>query len=51
MYARKPIQTYGPLSLQQELESLMNEWLKLQILESEAGMEVTSYLPAELDRA
>ena len=51
MYARKPIQTYGPLSLQQEVESLMNEWLKLQILESEAGMEVTSYLPAELDRA
>jgi hypothetical protein len=29
----------------------MNEWLILQILESEAGMEVTSYLPAELDRA
>ena len=51
MYARKPIQTYGPLSLQQEMESLMNEWLKPQILESEAGMEVTSYLPAELDRA
>src|SRR6188508_1683426 len=24
MYARKPIQTYGPLSLQQEMESLMN---------------------------
>ena len=49
MYARKPIQTYGPLSLQQELDSLMNEWLKPQILESEA--QVTSYLPAELDRA
>jgi len=29
----------------------MNEWLKPQIQESEAGMEVTSYLPAELDRA
>ena len=26
-------------------------WLKPQITESEAGMEVTSYLPAELDRA
>jgi coenzyme PQQ precursor peptide PqqA len=29
----------------------MNEWLKPHIKESEAGMEVTSYLPAELDRA
>ena len=29
----------------------MNEWLKPHIEESEAGMEVTSYLPAELDRA
>ena len=36
---------------QQERESVMNEWLKPQIQESEAGMEVTSYLPAELDRA
>ena len=29
----------------------MNEWLKPHIEESETGMEVTSYLPAELDRA
>ena len=29
----------------------MNEGLKPHIEESEAGMEVTSYLPAELDRA
>jgi hypothetical protein len=29
----------------------MDEWLKPQIQESEAGLEVTSYLPAELDRA
>ena len=29
----------------------MNEWRKPHIEESEAGMEVTSYLPAELDRA
>jgi len=28
----------------------MKEWLKPAITESEAGMEVTSYLPAELDR-
>ena len=32
-------------------EWLMNEWLKPQIQESEVGMEVTSYLPAELERA
>ena len=31
--------------------TLMKTWLKPQITESEAGMEVTSYLPAELDRA
>ena len=29
----------------------MKEWLKPQIEESQDGMEVTSYLPAELDRA
>ena len=29
----------------------MKPWLKPQIEESQAGMEVTSYLPAELDRA
>jgi hypothetical protein len=34
------------------MESVMNEWLKPQIQESEVGMmEVTSYLPPELDRA
>ena len=49
--ARKPTRTYGPSSPQQEMERVMNEWLKPQIQESEAGMEVTSYLPAELDRA
>ena len=29
----------------------MKQWLKLEIEESQAGMEVTSYLSAELDRA
>jgi len=29
----------------------MKEWQKPEISESDAGMEVTSYLPAELDRA
>ena len=32
-------------------KTTMKEWLKPEIVESEAGMEVTSYLPAELDRA
>jgi coenzyme PQQ precursor peptide PqqA len=32
-------------------ETTMKEWLKPEITETEAGMEVTSYLPAELDRA
>ena len=31
-------------------ETITKEWLKPEITESEAGMEVTSYLPAELDR-
>jgi coenzyme PQQ precursor peptide PqqA len=29
----------------------VKQWLKPEIEESQAGMEVTSYLPAELDRA
>ena len=29
----------------------MKNWLKPEITKSQAGMEVTSYLPAELDRA
>jgi coenzyme PQQ precursor peptide PqqA len=29
----------------------MKQWLKPEIEESQAGMEVTSYLPAELDWA
>lgn len=29
----------------------MREWNKPEITETESGMEVTSYLPAELDRA
>jgi len=30
---------------------MKQQWLKPEIGESQAGMEVTSYLPAELDRA
>ena len=33
-----------------EKETTMKEWLMPELTESEAGMEVTSYLPAELDR-
>ena len=29
----------------------MREWHKPAVEETESGMEVTSYLPAELDRA
>jgi coenzyme PQQ precursor peptide PqqA len=32
-------------------EGEMREWHKPTIEETESGMEVTSYLPAELDRA
>ena len=38
-------------ALSDEWRQVMKEWLKPEIIESEAGMEVTSYLPAELDRA
>jgi coenzyme PQQ precursor peptide PqqA len=34
-----------------EGELQMREWQKPTIDETESGMEVTSYLPAELDRA
>ena len=34
-----------------EGEPTMREWHKPTIEETESGMEVTSYLPAELDRA
>jgi coenzyme PQQ precursor peptide PqqA len=32
-------------------ETNMREWHKPTVEETESGMEVTSYLPAELDRA
>jgi coenzyme PQQ precursor peptide PqqA len=41
----------SPNSRSSPKETTMKEWLKPEITESEAGMEVTSYLPAELDRA
>jgi coenzyme PQQ precursor peptide PqqA len=39
----------GPYSRKESL--VMREWHKPTIVETESGMEVTSYLPAELDRA
>jgi coenzyme PQQ precursor peptide PqqA len=47
--ALMPIPHY--LVISSPKETTMKEWLKPEITESEAGMEVTSYLPAELDRA
>ena len=42
----------GRLSLNRNLRRTnMREWHKPTVEETESGMEVTSYLPAELDRA
>jgi coenzyme PQQ precursor peptide PqqA len=46
-----PIRKFTELQHFTAKETNMKEWLKPEITESEAGMEVTSYLPAELDRA
>jgi coenzyme PQQ precursor peptide PqqA len=32
-------------------EDNMKEWHKPEVVEQDVGMEVTSYLPAELDKA
>jgi coenzyme PQQ precursor peptide PqqA len=40
-----------PRKPQPDSETTMNGWLKPHIEETQAGMEVTSYLPAELDFA
>lgn len=46
-----PTRKFTELQMFTAKETNMKEWLKPEITESEAGMEVTSYLPAELDRA
>ena len=33
------------------VEDCMKEWHKPEVAEQDVGMEVTSYLPAELDKA
>jgi coenzyme PQQ precursor peptide PqqA len=43
-------ETLEPLTATQG-EFKMREWHKPTVEETESGMEVTSYLPAELDRA
>lgn len=48
---RKPVDEPSHSETKLRIGDPMNEWLKPHIEESEAGMEVTSYLPAELDRA
>jgi coenzyme PQQ precursor peptide PqqA len=48
---RKTIGCTGESRLNSRKESSMREWQKPTIDETESGMEVTSYLPAELDRA
>jgi len=34
-----------------DLEKTMKDWNTPEVSETETGMEVTSYMPAELDRA
>jgi coenzyme PQQ precursor peptide PqqA len=41
----------GDHELKPRIGDHMNEWLKPHIQETQAGMEITSYLPAELDFA
>jgi len=48
LMSRYQIQCADPL---RNKETTMKTWFKPEITETEAGMEVTSYLPAELDRA
>lgn len=36
-------------SIVQSMEKLMKTWNKPQVREQEVGLEVTSYLPAEID--
>jgi coenzyme PQQ precursor peptide PqqA len=48
----KRLAVRGPsLALTRGRRASMREWHKPTIDETESGMEVTSYLPAELDRA
>jgi coenzyme PQQ precursor peptide PqqA len=47
----KPLVAPAKSRLNSRKESSMREWQKPTIDETESGMEVTSYLPAELDRA
>jgi coenzyme PQQ precursor peptide PqqA len=48
---RKTVTAPAEARLNSRKESYMREWQKPTIEETESGMEVTSYLPAELDRA
>ena len=48
---RKTLGRIGHARPNSRKEPTMREWHKPTIEETESGMEVTSYLPAELDRA
>jgi coenzyme PQQ precursor peptide PqqA len=40
----------GPLSLEHSKEeNIMKTWMKPSVREQEVGLEVTSYMPAEID--
>jgi coenzyme PQQ precursor peptide PqqA len=39
----------GPLSQKHLEEYIMKTWMKPSVREQEVGLEVTSYLPAEID--
>ena len=45
-----PSQTGGdPLTVNSKEELIMKTWMKPSVREQEVGLEVTSYLPAEID--
>jgi coenzyme PQQ precursor peptide PqqA len=50
-FAKRPAAWAKSLALTRGRRASMREWQKPTIDETESGMEVTSYLPAELDRA
>jgi coenzyme PQQ precursor peptide PqqA len=50
-FAQHPAASVEARLLTRGRRASMREWQKPTIEETESGMEVTSYLPAELDRA
>jgi coenzyme PQQ precursor peptide PqqA len=48
IYYPSPDGLANPLKLSKE-EMIMKTWMKPSVREQEVGLEVTSYLPAEID--